>query len=897
MPDNTENRTIIVDLDFNFDDAIRQLGQYQDSIDRVNQKNKELRDSLRQETITRQDYNRQVAENRLEINRQREAMRMLERDTQANIRSQGQYSDSVRGLRTRLSDLRREFDALSASERNAARGQELAQSIRDISSELNEALVSTNRFQQNVGDYEGAITRAITGNNSYIQSLIGIASGSDSASGSTAGLGTNLRGIPGIANLAGTAISGVGAAVGNLTRVLLANPIILVITAVVAILAALRNALNSSEEQTARFTAILAPLRRILDALLSVFQFLVGVILDVVEGIGSLLFGLARLAENIPIVGRYIKAANDELQRSVELEQERYALEIRARQQMVQNARDARDVAELRANAQDRENFTAEQRLEFIQKANAIEKRNADEQLAIQRERLRIAEEEASRAENNAETERELAELRASTYNAELTYFNRIRQLLSQEKTIRSEIASEEKTRREEAQKSFEERQKMLREQMATELALRRQLDDALLNLERDSIDLRIRQAQTESQRVIEDLRARLQTEQNLTQDAINSINDLILTEELRLQNNLYEIRQNGITEEINQERERIRMRLELVRSESTDALNLRIQDIELQRQQAVIAAEQRGEDTLLINQYYDQLVANQRIDNEKQIQQRLLEEEKNALQIRINQAKLDGESELAVRLENKRLEIEALTQLEGESDTAYLQRRQLLNQEIISLERQLASEVVALQERQTEAIENLFGSLSDFLGEFGEQNEAFAAFSKALALFELLINTSRAISAGIAASAGVPFPGNLAAIATTVSTVLANIAQARQLLSQSQEPKANFAQGGLVVGPGTGTSDSIRANLSNGESVMTAKATSLFAPILSAFNQIGGGVPIQAVNASSQINADEMMARYLDAAIKKLPNPVVSVEEINRVNNRVNSLSVETVS
>jgi hypothetical protein len=36
-----------------------------------------------------------------------------------------------------------------------------------------------------------------------------------------------------------------------------------------------------------------------------------------------------------------------------------------------------------------------------------------------------------------------------------------------------------------------------------------------------------------------------------------------------------------------------------------------------------------------------------------------------------------------------------------------------------------------------------------------------------------------------------------------------------------------NFAQGGLVTGPGTGTSDSIRANLSNGEFVINAAAVS----------------------------------------------------------------------
>lgn len=49
-------------------------------------------------------------------------------------------------------------------------------------------------------------------------------------------------------------------------------------------------------------------------------------------------------------------------------------------------------------------------------------------------------------------------------------------------------------------------------------------------------------------------------------------------------------------------------------------------------------------------------------------------------------------------------------------------------------------------------------------------------------------------------------------------------------------------AFGGIVTGPGSDTSDSIPAMLSNGESVMTAKATKMFGPTLSVMNKIGGG-------------------------------------------------------
>ena len=100
----------------------------------------------------------------------------------------------------------------------------------------------------------------------------------------------------------------------------------------------------------------------------------------------------------------------------------------------------------------------------------------------------------------------------------------------------------------------------------------------------------------------------------------------------------------------------------------------------------------------------------------------------------------------------------------------------------------------------------------------------------------------------------------------------------------------AKFANGGLVTGPGTGTSDSIPAQLSNGESVMTAKATEMFSPILSSFNMMGGGVPISVAETSGQSLGEDMLASAVAKGVQSI-RPVVSVEEIRSVNSRVEVL------
>lgn len=122
------------------------------------------------------------------------------------------------------------------------------------------------------------------------------------------------------------------------------------------------------------------------------------------------------------------------------------------------------------------------------------------------------------------------------------------------------------------------------------------------------------------------------------------------------------------------------------------------------------------------------------------------------------------------------------------------------------------------------------------------------------------------------------------------VASSAALIALITAAFSAAKAAVKGFSTGGYVQGSGTGTSDSIPARLSNGESVMTAKATSMFSPILSAFNQLGGGVPIVVSGGQSQIGMD-MLAAAVARGFTMAPRPVVSVEEITETMNRIETI------
>lgn len=125
------------------------------------------------------------------------------------------------------------------------------------------------------------------------------------------------------------------------------------------------------------------------------------------------------------------------------------------------------------------------------------------------------------------------------------------------------------------------------------------------------------------------------------------------------------------------------------------------------------------------------------------------------------------------------------------------------------------------------------------------EQNKiAEKAFNaqKANDATTVAIQTAVAIAKTIAELGGVGAltPPGIALIAAVAAQGIA-----AEALVLTKEFVPQYAEGGLVVGPGSGTSDSINAKLSNGESVINAKSTRMFAPILSAINQAGGGKAI----------------------------------------------------
>lgn len=437
----------------------------------------------------------------------------------------------------------------------------------------------------------------------------------------------------------------------------------------------------------------------------------------------------------------------------------------------------------------------------------------------------------------------------------------------------------------------------------ATEIAKReqaevRKAEDLLTQIVLQTAEERRKILERSYDRQIEDVRTKLQTEKNLTETMREAMNAQILALEKIKEKKLAEFDSKAIIEEVNREQARIEIKLSWIKKETDEAYTLRLTQLaneqkvaEEQAKLQEVGEEERQQNLLLIRQKYGQLMdqlleeqANARIKKEEEAIKK--EYETKILEAETEVGNKDMEMDkLRLQMEERKALLDAAQQLEGETEAEFYQRKLQMQADYNDAKRALNDKEVEVEQAKYEALSGLINGVSQVAEAFGDNSKTLAKASKILALGEIAINTGKAIAAGVAQAQSVPYPGNILAVATTVATVLTNIATAVKTVKS-----AKFAHGGAVYGSGTATSDSIPARLSNGESVMTAAATSMFAPALSAMNQLGGGVPIVVRGGQSEIG-EEMLANAFAKGMARSPRPVVSVEEINNVQARVETL------
>lgn len=726
------------------------------------------------------------------------------------------YNDTLNGQRQKLADMQRAYDQLSEEQRNTEGGKAFLESIKAQHDAVLGLEGATGRMQRNVGNYP--------------QAFQAVAPVLNKVEGVLKSVGVSMEDVASKGTKAFSAISKSAVQMG---KAFFAPPLGVLIAILGAILLAVQKvseAFKKNDQAMTNLQKAFSAFQPIMDLVAKAFDLLALGISKVILGISELVTGV--LGSLIPAYGEAAKAAAELVQAQDDLEQAE-------RDYTVNSAKRNKDIARLREEATTTADLDA--RAEKIQEAIELEKQNLEDNKKIKAEQLRILEETARReSDTSDETANKIAQARAALYQAEESYYIGVRKLEKELTAAQRARANEEAKAAKEAEerrkKAVADRAKELEQQRKEEAKnaeerlknaeqIQREEEDFLLSLIEDEGAKKLAQRELQGKREIEALQKRLDTEKNLTEASRQQLSDLIEAKQIQLDEELdkmaEEEAQKKTDEEVQREQEKamriLELRKELADADSEESLQIQQEIFDAQLAQELANVELSEEEKLLIMQTYT----------------KRKEDLNAAYWEKVKKTAEDARKAYATTMKN-----------------------------------------------QAKAVGEAFDSMNAMVSAFGAHSQEAAMAQLAIALGKIAIDTGVAIAEGVAtASAAGPFPANLAAIATTVATILANIATATQTVKQARSQisggsAGKFEQGG-VVGGTSYSGDKLTAQVNSGEGIYNPKqANNLLFEI--ANNPVRGGFDY------------ELQAATIANAVRELPPPVMTYAEFKEFEGNV---------
>lgn len=399
MEENNNNQVII---DIGLDALIASLRELQKQYEANTAAMKAMRDEGKQDS---DEYIQLTQANKV----LRQEMNGVEKSIQNNIKAEKAQEGSLVQLRAQLANLNKQYDSMSGFERMGTAGEELRKKIKALSDNISSLEANTGRYQRNVGNYKSA--------------LEGLSGGFKAAGLSTKGLDQSLKLLNG-------------------------NPIMLFLTAIVAVVRQLIQAFKGNEQATMALRQAFSAFNPIIDAAKRGLEAFANVVVKVVTGaVNGLTSAIGWLLDKVQDIGNFFGAdwhMGDNFREGVTAAKELQAAENdyikNKRAWSVESAKIDREVADLREKASDKERYNAQQRLDFLDKAIALETRKAEKDKELAQQNLANLQAEAKRSANSADANEKLAEAERDVIEADTRLADTKRNLNRQRQQAINEI-------------------------------------------------------------------------------------------------------------------------------------------------------------------------------------------------------------------------------------------------------------------------------------------------------------------------------------------------------------------------------------------------------------------------------------------------------------------------
>lgn len=251
---------------------------------------------------------------------------------------------SYDALSKEMSRLKKEWKATG----DEAERAKLGQKIVEINDKLKTMDASVGVFSRNVGNYQNAFEGA------FLKLKDGLTSS-----------------IPAVKKL------------NSAFNLIVANPVGAVITAIAVAITAVVKAMKSSESQMNQFKVATAGIKVVVDGVKNALTSVSQVFVNLIEKVNTLAIGLLkRLKDGFRSLG-WDKWADgmesflSKIEDYQQLEQKEIDIEQRRRQIAIEAAKAQNEVNELRAKINEKDKYSVQQRLKFVEEWEAAEKRRA----------------------------------------------------------------------------------------------------------------------------------------------------------------------------------------------------------------------------------------------------------------------------------------------------------------------------------------------------------------------------------------------------------------------------------------------------------------------------------------------------------------------------------------
>lgn len=922
-----EKERIIIDLDFDVTDFTKAAAQLNGEIARLNKEQRELKKQGKEGSIEFQRNSEALRENKKELSDTNRAIQNLTVANKANAGSNEQ-------LKAQLSVLTLEYNQMSKAQREGTEaGKNLTAQIDQITSELKGSEEAVGNHTRSVGDYEkgtkrleaelkglrkefnslskeeqnntqvgGVLIQKIEETNNELilsqkeldkyNSMLG------KSGGEVQGFGKALEGTPFGAFISG--IKSMGAA-------FLANPIGLVVTAIVGAFALLYKAFTRTEEGSNKLNKVMGALGAVFSGVMKVLEpvanFIFDVIIKAFDDLGKAAdAAMAIVASGLDLLGfdnaakgvrDFVQSSQDMLETSQQLaEAEAELTKVRREQRIVQL--EAQNAAEKQRQIRDDESKSIEERKKANEELGRILEEQSAKELAIAQKAMEVALLRQKVDGDTTEVLDEIAQAKLELIDIEERITGQQSEQLVNINSLNRDAAQQAK----DAAAKVKERlqQEIENNKKAIDLFILQQGTKA------KSLEEELKLAEDVSNKRIEildkELKAKLINQTQYDIELINIQNDLLSAQtnlsidnaqrelDIIIQNNQTKIDNNQfLNDELYQQE---LTRLDLVAQAQRDFAQTQLKE-------GVISQQEYNDAIAEVNNENDKLKADvvaqkKEAETEARIAdlelQREIDQENHDFDLEFQLAQFDADYE-------KR---KAAAKKQGADMLLFEQANAKARGQI---EKQVNDNKIALASQT-------FGNLAEIVG---KETKAGKAFAIAQTTIDTFVGAQKAFNS----LAGIPIVGAALGAVAAAAAVASGIARVNQI-RQTKAAKGGVFGGRAHSSGGTKGyfSDGTEIEVEKGElfAVVNKKNTAMLGQ-LSALNSFGGnGTPyfakggvqtfadggVSLRNVSGTIDEEQKQTNNMLKFIEALPSPVVAVQDINEVQSEYNRVQTRAI-